>query len=54
MKNPWMRYWFTAANTAAGIAVSIWAAEMQRQQRLLVRPVKFCKRRVGSGIMLRL
>jgi hypothetical protein len=37
MKNPWMRYWLSAANRAAGIAMGMWAAEMQRQQRLFAK-----------------
>jgi hypothetical protein len=37
VKNPWLSLWLRAANSAAGAARGVWAAEIRRQQRALVR-----------------
>jgi hypothetical protein len=39
MKNPWMSFWLSAANSAAGTARSFWMAEVQRQQRAFAKEV---------------
>ena len=32
MRNPWMSFWLSAANSWAGAVRGLWAAELQRQQ----------------------
>ena len=39
MKNPWMSFWLSAANTAAGTARGFWMAEWQRQQKAFAKEV---------------
>ena len=32
MRNPWMSFWLSAANSWAGAVRGLWAAELHRQQ----------------------
>ena len=36
MKNPWMSLWLSGANSWAGAARGLWAAELQRQQTAML------------------
>jgi hypothetical protein len=37
VKNPWMSLWLSAANTWASAARGFWTAEMQRQQKTMLK-----------------
>lgn len=37
MKNPWMSWWLSEANKAAGAARGLMAAEMSRQQTAMMK-----------------
>jgi hypothetical protein len=37
MKNPWLSFWLSAVNQAAGAAQGFWFAEAQRQQHAFLR-----------------
>jgi hypothetical protein len=37
MKNPWLSFWLSAANSWAGAARGFWTAEMHRQQGAVAR-----------------
>lgn len=39
MRNPWMSLWLSAANSWMGVARGAASAEMQRQQRRVVKAV---------------
>ena len=36
MKNPWMSLWLSGANSWAGAARGMWAAELHRQQTAML------------------